>query len=402
MPDAALELLTESLETRACLQLVVSGRAAESTVEFTKVVVRPAKVGQRSLWQFTFHFPKKVTHENLATDEAVPRVAELLARAFDQAALFTPHADYLIRARADRSWRVTTSAPTRSPPAAVTHNRPKHYLIPERTPCPFLEGIGVMTPDGQVRRAMYHKFRQINRFLELVEDVVPALPENGPLHVVDFGCGKSYLTFAIHHLLTVIHRRPAEIVGLDREAGVIRTCRDLARQLGCAGLDFHEGDIASYAAAGPVDLAVSLHACDTATDAALARGVRWECAAILAVPCCQHELAPRVHNDALLALTRHGVLHERFSALSTDALRAAILETRGYATQIVEFIDMEHTAKNLLIRAVRRKSNDESIRHERASEYARLLAALGIESFALARELGIAADGTMAPGHSTP
>ena len=209
---------------------------------------------------------------------------------------------------------------------------------------PFLVELGVMTSEGKVRSRRYDKFRQVNRFLELVEDVLPALP-SGPLRIVDFGSGKSYLTFALHHLLTVVHGREVEIVGLDLKPEVVGHCETLARTLGADGLRFEVGDIAGYEALAGVDLVVSLHACDTATDDALDRAVRAGAPVILAVPCCQHELLPQLENRALAPLLRHGTLRERFAAEVTDAARAQLLGAVGYDVQVVEFIELEHTAE---------------------------------------------------------
>ena len=357
--------------------------------EFTKVVVQPVEIRRQRAWQFAFHASRKVTHENLETGEAVARVNCLLAETFVQATLYTPAADYAIRSRSDGSLKATAGPPSKKSLPSTSHDREKSYLIPEGAPCPFLIEVGVMAADGTVRRSMYHKFRQINRFLELVDDVIPSLPAEGILRIVDFGCGKSYLTFAVHHLLTEIRQRDVQIVGLDRQPDVIKTCSDLARRLGCSGLSFEVGDIGSYLPSAAIDLVVSLHACDTATDLALVQGIRWGCSAILAVPCCQHELAPQVGNENLTPLLRHGILRERFAAMITDALRASLLEVQGYATQIVEFIDMEHTPKNLLIRAVKRRQDDPAKRAESWKQYQQLKDSLGIESFTLERSLMI-------------
>lgn len=388
MPDSAIDLLRTTFDQGRCIRLVISQPRRGSRPDFSKVVVRPVMIGGRGLWQFTYHFPTRVTHENHSNGAAFRAAADLLANSFAQAALYTAEADYALRALPDGNLRVSSSPPTKKP-APATHDREKGYLIPEGVPCPFLVEIGVMTSQGQVRRAHYHKFRQINRYLELVQDIVPALPDDGPLSIVDFGCGKSYLTFALHHLLTAIHSRDVRIVGLDRQPDVIRLCSGLATKLGCTGLEFRQGDITEFAAEAPVDLAVSLHACDTATDAALAQAVRWNCSAILAVPCCQHELAPQIRIEGFAPLSRHGLLHERFAALATDALRASLLEIHGYSTQVVEFIDMEHTPKNVLIRGVRRQSPNDDHHAKRVEEYRRLLTDLGLETCTLERLLPV-------------
>ncbi len=285
---------------------------------------------------------------------------------------------------------VRRSRPTKTAVAAE-HNRSKSYLLPENVPCPFLIEIGVMTPAGKVRASKYAKFRQINRFLELVNDVADHLPTSGELRIVDFGCGKSYLTFALHHLLTRIRQRQVNILGLDRNSDIVAECARLSKKLDCRGLDFRVGEIAGQTIEGAVDLAVSLHACDTATDDALAQAVGWQAAVILAVPCCQHELARTIRLTDLAPLDRHGVLHEQFASLATDALRAQALEACGYKTQVIEFIDLEHTAKNLLIRAVRQPDR---VRAEKAAiAYSQFKAFLGLGPIATDRILVAAAPG---------
>jgi SAM-dependent methyltransferase len=352
-----------------------------------KVSVRPLEQHGRVGWQLTRYFGDRATHENLDSPSAIASVAAMLGGHFAQATLHTPQADTRLCRLRDGQWRAT-ALPSSKVAGSTGHDRPKKRLIPEGSPCPFLEAIGVMTPEGRVRRASYHKFRQVNRFLELVDDITGALPEGRVLRVVDFGCGKSYLTFAIHYLLTRIHERSVEVTGLDLKADVIDRCREIAAKLGCAGLEFHQGDIARFETRDPVDLVVSLHACDKATDLALARAVRWKSASILAVPCCQHELAPQMTSAQFAPLTGHGILREQFAALSTDALRALLLEAAGYKVQVVEFIDLEHTAKNLLIRGVRRGKDDPHLRKSRYDEYTAFKRLLGVESFCLERELG--------------
>lgn len=235
----------------------------------------------------------------------------------------------------------------------LNHNRKKNYLLPEGVPVPFLAELGVMTPEGRVVRSRYDKFRQINRFLEFIEDILPRLSKTRVNTIIDFGCGKSYLTFAMYYYLKELMGYPVQVVGLDLKEDVIALCNRLSRKFGFEDLHFYHGDIAGYEGVSHVDMVVTLHACDTATDYALAKAVRWGAKVILSVPCCQHELNRQIHNEMLKPVLDYGLLRERMSALITDGLRARLLEQEGYKTQILEFIDMEHTPKNIMIRAVK-------------------------------------------------
>jgi len=249
----------------------------------SRVTVAPVTIGAALRYRFTTHHSTRSSDENLVPAAAAERLVQLLDAEFRQGLLQSGDADWQVLA-AGKGTKILRRPPSR-PEASLAHDRVKHRLLPEGVPVPFLVELGVMTGEGKVRAQRYDKFRQVNRFLELVEDVLPVLP-SGPLRVVDFGSGKSYLTFALHHLLTVVHDREVEIVGLDLKADVVEHCEALARRLGAAGLRFEVGDIAGYAALAGVDLVVSLHACDTATDAALDRAVQAGAPVILAVPCC--------------------------------------------------------------------------------------------------------------------
>lgn len=244
------------------------------------------------------------------------------------------------------------SSDTSSQTISLSHNRKKKYILEEGIPVPFLIDLGVMTQNGNIVNAHYDKFRQINRFLEYIEDILPSLPTDRELRILDFGCGKSYLTFAIYYYLKVLKGYPVRITGLDLKEDVIRHCNELAVKYGYDKLEFLCGDIAYYDGCSQVDMVVTLHACDIATDYALAKAVGWGAKVILSVPCCQHELNKQMKNDLLSPVLHYGILKERMAALMTDGLRAQILEANGYRTQILEFIDMAHTPKNLLIRAV--------------------------------------------------
>lgn len=236
----------------------------------------------------------------------------------------------------------------------MMHNRTKQYLLKEGTCVDFLYKLGVMNKEGYVLKSMYDKFKQINRFLEFVDDIVGKLPTGREIKIIDFGCGKSYLTFAIYYFLRNIKGMDVNIVGLDLKEDVINKCNALAQELSYDKLTFKMGDIAQYNDETSVDMVVTLHACDTATDLALSKAVKWGANVILSVPCCQHELNNQITNDMLSPIFEYGIIKEKMSALITDGIRAQALKEMGYETQILEFIDMEHTPKNLLIRAVKK------------------------------------------------
>lgn len=348
-----------------------------------KIPVRPVMIRGDGRYQWAERRDPKETHANLTADETRARIEREFPARFRQLNLLTTGGDFEFRAGPDGNVQVKRSRPSQTSVQPATHDVSKRYLIVDGSPCPFLEATGVMTAEGRVRASMQHKFRQINRFLEFVNDVYPDLPGEGVLRVVDFGCGKSYLTLAIYHLLAVIHRRDVEIVGIDRSADVVATCGAIIDRLGLSGVSVREGDISQFEQDGPVHLAVSLHACDTATDAAIARAVEWDANVILAAPCCQHEVAGKMASPELELIEQHGILKERFAALATDALRAAALEAAGYRTQVIEFIDLDHTAKNLLIRSVRRTNRSEGSEKNWLERVERFKSLLGVSQTAI-------------------
>lgn len=251
-------------------------------------------------------------------------------------------------------------------------NRIKNYILQEGNPVPFLIELGVMTKDGKVVAQKYDKFRQINRFLEFINDIIESIEnlngasytQENPLRIVDFGSGKSYLTFAVYYFLTELKKIPVYITGLDLKEDVIKNCDSLAKKLGCKNLEFKIGNIADYSSEKNPDIIITLHACDTATDFALDYAVKHNAKAILSVPCCQHEINSQLEKQKIksespfASIERFGILRERFAAIATDAIRAELLEQCGYTVQVLEFIDMSHTPKNILIRAVKKQSDN--------------------------------------------
>lgn len=345
------QVLQKIFEEGSLISGVISSPKTKAG-KIKKITIRPVAIKGSTLYQMSEHFPQKVIHKNLSNEACRMAVDGLLATDFKQGIFHTKEHDYHILV--GKKTTVLKKAPTKSSGLTV-HNRPKHYLLEEGVPVKFLVELGIMSSTGKVYSDKRDKFKQINRFLEIVSDVLPALKEKKKIHILDFGCGKAYLTFALYYYLHHVMDYPVEVTGLDLKEDVVAYCQELAGQLGYSGLKFIVGDINTYQPKGKIDLMVTLHACDTATDAALEKAVRWEADVILSVPCCQHELFSQIECGVLHPLLQHGLLKERFSALVTDAARGKLLEMLGYSVKMIEFIDPEHTPKNLLIRAVRQE-----------------------------------------------
>lgn len=378
-------LLQQIFEAQSLLLAVLSSPFNRSDSQ--KVTIRPLMIKGELLYQSTEQRNNQAIHQNLSKEQCLDWLKERL-HTYKQSFIYTETADYQILISKKQKMTLLTKPPTKSS-AALQHNRSKQYLLQEGTPIPFLIHLGVMTPEGRVIPKKSDKFRQINRFLEMIDDVLPHLDAEKRIRIIDFGCGKAYLTFALYHFLKFVKKLSFELIGLDLKAEVIQLCQNLALQLGYAeDLHFQLGDINSYKTEQDVDMVISLHACDTATDAALEKAIGWQAKVILCVPCCQHELFHQIKNQALAPLLKHGILKERFAALATDALRAQLLEVSGYHTQVLEFIEMEHTPKNLLIRAVKSAKPDNIAKKRQA--YFEMKEALQVEP-SLERRLEIQA-----------
>lgn len=364
--EEAKEVIQGIVSKQLLIEAVFS-KVRNATTSHSKVKVRPIMLKQVMQYQFAYYVGTKVMHENVLPNEAAKKMIELLELEFKQAVFFTKEADIQVLISKKGKVAILRHKPSKVQ-ADLAHNRKKEYVLEEGKPIPFLIELGVMNKEGKVLAKKYDKFKQINRFLELIQDIVPYLPQNRKVQIVDFGCGKSYLTFALYYYLKEIQQLDIHIIGLDLKADVITHCNRLCERFGYEDLRFLVGDIEQYKGLTQVDLVVTLHACDTATDAALEKAVRWDAGVILSVPCCQHELFNQVKNPILSPMLDHGIIKERFSALATDAVRAHILEIVGYKTQIVEFIDLEHTSKNLLIRAVKQRRSTE-LRRSKLEEY---------------------------------
>lgn len=379
--ELALTALLRETVDEGLYQIILSNPREKEKAY--KIKVRPVMIRGKLLFQKTAYAGTQVFHENLEREELIGQIERLLAYDFRQGEIEHRRCKAVVmvskkgkttikRKRTDDTG--TTTEADRS--MRLSHNRVKRYILEEGVPVPFLVDLGVQTDEGKIVRARYDKFKQINRFLEFIEDILPTLSQERTVRIIDFGCGKSYLTFAMYYYLHELKKYDVEITGLDLKEDVIGRCNRLCEKYGYRKLRFVKGDIASYDGQEAVDMVVTLHACDTATDYALDKAVRWGARVILSVPCCQHEVNGQIRNDELAPLLKYGIVKERIAALVTDAMRANLLEAAGYETSILEFIDMEHTPKNLLIRAVKRETRSAEREREirrQADETARFL-----------------------------
>lgn len=352
------ELLERAIDS-GLYQVILSHARDREKIE--KVKVRPIMLKGELFFQETAYRGTQVFHTNYKREDMIGRIFSCLEGDFRQcevegqslkaSVLVSKKGKLTIKCKENRQGRQVVD---------LSHNRKKVYLLEEGKPVPFLVDLGVQTWEGKIVKAKYDKFKQINRFMEFIQDILPTLTSRERLNIVDFGCGKSYLTFAMYYYLHQLKGLDVRIVGLDLKKDVVAHCNSLAEKYGYHQLHFQVGDISSYqeGEGEPIDMVVTLHACDTATDYALAKAIGWKARVILSVPCCQHEVNQQIDCEELYPLLQYGLLKERLSALCTDAIRAGVLEEQGYEVQILEFIDMLHTPKNILIRAVRKEKGN--------------------------------------------
>lgn len=358
-----LDELLDKCINEQLIDLVISGKKKKD-YKAEKIKIRPVLIQGKVIYQASEFVEHKVLHFNYTQEEVKSYIAKMLEEYFKQAQFKTTDKDAQVLS--SKSGKLTIrykNLDKKRQQKDMAHNRNKNYILKEGTAVEFLVDLGVMTKEGKICSQKYDKYKQINRFLEFIEDILPHLDKKKEQVIIDFGCGKSYLTFAMYYYLKELKGYNIRIIGLDLKEDVIHTCNQLKDKYGYDKLNFYVGDIASYKDVEHVDMVVTLHACDTATDYALAKAVEWGAKVILSVPCCQHEANKQIQSEELAFVLKYGVLKERISAIFTDAIRANLLEEAGYQTQILEFIDMEHTPKNLLIRAIytgdkKKKSGD--------------------------------------------
>lgn len=377
-------LLKENFENKNITKCIFSNMKGD--YEYTKIIIKPLIIKNNFVYQFEQFKNNKAYHSNLTIEESIQKLSTIIEN-FYQYVVFTTEADIqIIRGKKDFNMKSTCN---QKEICSLEHNKIKKYILEEGTPIPFLIRLGIMGEDGKVFKKSYDKFRQINKYLEFIDETIKELKNkkyiDTHIKAVDFGCGKSYLTFALHYYLKNIQNMTFEVIGLDLKKDVIEHCNQIAKDLNMENIEFLTGDIKDFNKLKNVDLIFSLHACNNATDYSLLKGLELDAKAILAVPCCQHEFNQKMSQNKKSEffafenpIGKHGILLEKFASLATDALRAQALELCGYKTQVMEFIDMEHTPKNILIRGIKENPN-KNILEKKLQEYEIYKKFLGIE-----------------------
>jgi len=334
-----------------------------------KITVRPVLLKGEILFQGSEYKNNQVFHVNLNPASAAEQILQWM-EIYRQLEIKSENGN--VNVLISKKGKVTIKEKKVSDcvkKADLSHNRKKRYIIEPDEKVEFLVDLGIQTKNGVLINAKYDKFKQINRFLEIIDDILEHLPKDREVSIIDFGCGKSYLTFAMYYYLSIRKGYDVRITGLDLKQEVIDKCNGLSEKYQFEKLSFLTGDIAEYQGVTKTDMVVCLHACDTATDYAIHKAMNWNAEIILAVPCCQHEINGQIENELLEPIFSYGLIKERMSALLTDGLRGLILQNNGYHVQILEFIDMEHTAKNILIRAVKKQKKQKQDNIEDIMEF---------------------------------
>lgn len=361
-----------SLMIQADVEKIIVSNPCTKTEEYKKIVIERLN----GVFQISKYTEKQVFHENITRESILERCVELINGHYRQVNGITVTEEHiiLISKKGKCKYQVKKNATDRIEISVDSSgfNRKKNYILNEGMNIEPLIDMGIFTKDGKVVNSMYDKYKQINRFIEIINDEI-AKQNITQLNVIDFGCGKSYLTFVLYYYLTKVRNIDVNMIGLDLKSDVIDRCNEAAQKYGYDNLRFELGDINGYHAPFKVDMVITLHACDVATDHALFNAIQWKARMIFSVPCCQHELNKQMRPESLSILSRYGIIKERFSALATDAIRGNLLEYCGYRTQLLEFIDFEHTPKNILIRAVYRPIALKGSREKALSEVKELI-----------------------------
>ena len=378
------------LMLKSDIQKIIVSNPLTKSEEYKKIIIE----NKGKNFQIAKYTEKQVFHENILLEELVDRCVELAENHYKQINGMSATEEHIIlvskKGKCNYKVKKTATDAVKLNAKKEGHNRQKNYILKEGMNIAPLVDMGVFTKDGKVVNSMYDKYKQINRFIEIIDDEVSDLKVE-ELNVIDFGCGKSYLTFVVYYYLTEVMKLKVNMIGLDLKEDVIKKCNEAAKKYNYTNLKFEVGDVNGFKTPFDVDMVITLHACDTATDYALFNAIQWNAKMIFSVPCCQHELNKQIKPENLNIMSRYGIIKERFSALATDAIRANLLEYCGYKTQLLEFIDFEHTPKNILIRAVRRPIMPKQVKKNMLNEVQTMMKEFSFEP-TLYRLLGLTDD----------
>lgn len=356
-----------SMMLEAGVNKVIISNSASKSNEIKKIVIDK----KSNNYQISSYSEKQVFHENITENLLKDKCISLIQNNYHQVNGISENEEHIIliskKGKCNYKRKKIATDAIKTKAVSDGHNRKKNYILGEGMDIEPLVDMGIFSKDGKVINAMYDKYKQINRFIEIIDDEISkyGLKE---INVIDFGCGKSYLTFVVYYYLTKVMGMKVNMIGLDLKEDVIRKCNEAAKKYNYGNLRFELGDINGYKAPFDVDMVITLHACDIATDFALYNAIQWKAKMIFSVPCCQHELNQQMATENLTIMSRYGIIKERFAALATDAIRGNLLEYCGYRTQLLEFIGFEFTPKNVLIRAVRKPMIPQSVKKRALSE----------------------------------
>ena len=331
------------------IKIVISNKVKKDE-KYNKIAINLKENNKNKFYQIEKFTDKQVFHENIKINEISDKVSELIFGNYKQMTAWSNNEIFDLKISKKGKIFLGKKKNDNSKIVAKGHNKEKNYILKEGMIIEPLIDLGVFTKEGKVVNSKYDKYKQINRFIEIIDDEIKK-NNYKELTILDFGCGKSYLTFVLYYYFVKIKNINVKMIGLDLKEDVIKKCNDIAKNYGYKNLSFELGDINGYKYNNKVDMVITLHACDTATDYALYNAIKWNAKMIFSVPCCQHEFNTQMKSENLSILTKYGIVQERIAALMTDSVRANLLECAGYKTQLLEFIDIAHSPKNILIRA---------------------------------------------------
>lgn len=331
------------------IKLVISNKINKD-VEYNKITFLLKENNNKQYYQIEKYTDKQVFHENIEPSLLGSKILECVSSNYKQLSAWSNETTFDMKVSKKGKVLLTKKKSDNVKLAKKDHNKGKNYILKEGMIIEPLIDLGIFTKEGKVINSKYDKYKQINRFVEIIDDEIKK-NEYDELTILDFGCGKSYLTFVLYYYFVEIKKIKVNMIGLDLKADVIKKCNDIAKRYNYENLHFELGDINGFKYNNKVDMVITLHACDTATDYALYNAIKWNTKMIFSVPCCQHEFNQQMETDDFSILTKYGIIQERIAALMTDSVRANLLECVGYKTQLLEFIDIAHSPKNILIRA---------------------------------------------------